>query len=200
MIKAILFDYYGVISMVKVTGAGFVPRMAKAFSTDIDTAQKIRETYWRDLQTGELSEEKFWQSVEHDLGKQLTTKQKDIWSSDEERSPNPEILDFAKWLRERGFMTGVFSNVMPHSLRALRKESVYDGFDPVLFSCEIGMVKPEMDFYQLALDRLNLPAQEVLFIDDQERNLSPARVLHMQTVLATDPKQIIHDVKKTLSL
>lgn len=200
MIKAVLFDYYGVISMIKVTGDGFVPRMAKAFGVNQDAAQKIREKYWRELQIGSLSEEAFWENVEKDLGKTLSAEQRNIWTSDEERAPNEHILDLAEELRDKGYITGIFSNVMPHSLEALRKASVYEGFDPVLLSCEDGMVKPEPDFYQLALQKLDLPAQEVLFIDDQERNLIPAREIGMKTILAKDPQQIIHDVKKTLSL
>ena len=44
------------------------------------------------------------------------------------------------------------------------------------------MVKPDPRIYRLAADRLSLPIEECLFIDDKEPNVVAARELGMSTV------------------
>ncbi|MEO6144011.1 MAG: HAD family phosphatase [Dermatophilaceae bacterium] len=47
-------------------------------------------------------------------------------------------------------------------------------FDAVVISGEVGMRKPEPEIYELALDRIGLPAGECVFIDDMPHNIAAA--------------------------
>jgi len=47
-------------------------------------------------------------------------------------------------------------------------------FDVVVISGEVGMRKPERDIFDLALDRIGLPAGECVFIDDMAHNVAAA--------------------------
>ncbi|MCC5947568.1 MAG: HAD family phosphatase [Nitriliruptoraceae bacterium] len=47
-------------------------------------------------------------------------------------------------------------------------------FEHVLASCHLGVRKPEARFYEAILDRLALPADEVLFVDDRAENIAGA--------------------------
>ena len=55
-------------------------------------------------------------------------------------------------------------------------------FDAVVISDLVGMRKPEPEIYLLTAERLGLPPQECLFVDDTERNLPCAADLGMGTV------------------
>jgi putative hydrolase of the HAD superfamily len=61
-------------------------------------------------------------------------------------------------------------------------------------SCEVGFVKPQKEFYELAVKDLVVLPGECIFIDDDENNLLPAEKLGMKTVLAKKPEQIVEDV------
>jgi epoxide hydrolase-like predicted phosphatase len=50
----------------------------------------------------------------------------------------------------------------------------HEMFDGVVISGEVGMRKPEREIFELALDRIALPAGECVFIDDMPHNVSAA--------------------------
>ncbi len=50
----------------------------------------------------------------------------------------------------------------------------HEMFDAVVISGEVGMRKPEPGIFELALDRIGLPAGECVFIDDMAHNIAAA--------------------------
>jgi putative hydrolase of the HAD superfamily len=55
-------------------------------------------------------------------------------------------------------------------------------FDAVVVSCEFGLAKSDPAIYRLCLERLALPAAEVLFVDDQADNLAGAATVGLRTL------------------
>lgn len=108
------------------------------------------------------------------------------------------VYSLAAQLRAKGIVTGILSNMYPTSADKLRVEGFYEGFDPVVISSSEHLAKPEPDFFRLALDRLSMPGDEVLFIDDQERFREAAESFGMRFITAVSPRQIIDDVKALL--
>ncbi len=51
-----------------------------------------------------------------------------------------------------------------------------------LSSCYVGLRKPELAIYQLALDIFGAPPQRVLFIDDREENVAAAAAAGMKAI------------------
>ena len=56
-------------------------------------------------------------------------------------------------------------------------------FDSVMFSCDIGLRKPETEFYIKALKKFNINAENSIFIDDNIKNLYPFEELGGKTFL-----------------
>ena len=56
-------------------------------------------------------------------------------------------------------------------------------FDAWVISGEVGVRKPDAAIYSLAAERIGLPPQECVFVDDLPGNLKPARTLGMATVV-----------------
>jgi HAD superfamily hydrolase (TIGR01509 family) len=50
----------------------------------------------------------------------------------------------------------------------------HEMFDTVVISGEVGMRKPERAIFELALDRIGLPAGECVFVDDVAPNIAAA--------------------------
>lgn len=56
-------------------------------------------------------------------------------------------------------------------------------FDDIVVSAEVGMAKPRPEIFRLAADRLGLPPEACVFVDDWDKNVDAARVVGMQAVL-----------------
>ena len=56
-------------------------------------------------------------------------------------------------------------------------------FDDIVVSAEVGMAKPRPEIFRLAADRLGLPPDACVFVDDWDKNVEAARAVGMQAVL-----------------
>jgi len=97
--------------------------------------------------------------------------------------PDPAMFALVEDLRAAGVRVGLLSNSWGNTYPRERIDAL---FDPVVISGEVGMRKPLAPIYQLALERLDLPAKRVLFIDDAEPNILGARCVGLQAFLHTD--------------
>ena len=53
-------------------------------------------------------------------------------------------------------------------------------FEPMIFSDQLGVLKPELEAFRLAVERIGVPAGDVLFIDDTAANVEGARAAGLQ--------------------
>jgi putative hydrolase of the HAD superfamily len=77
---------------------------------------------------------------------------------------------------------------------------VWDLFDVHVISEQVGMAKPDPAIYELTLERLGLPGQVCVFVDDHPRNLPPAEALDITTVLATDEASTVAELEGLLGV
>ncbi len=73
-------------------------------------------------------------------------------------------------------------------------------FDAIVISGEEGVRKPDRAIYETALERMALPANEIVFVDDLEGNLEPARHLGMTTVHHTSGAGTVTQLERLLGL
>ena len=59
----------------------------------------------------------------------------------------------------------------------LRQMSVFQHFEGEIISCEVHLIKPEKEIYQLLLDTYNLEPEQTMFIDDRVENVEAAATL-----------------------
>jgi putative hydrolase of the HAD superfamily len=192
VIKAVLFDFGGVLSEGGKAGA-IRSVFAKAYGVPADSL-RFEQSGLQALK-GLISDDEFLAAMNqrHPDAPPVTKRQFMATASALTRCE--PVYQLAQMLRDHGIATGLFSNTLRMTVTYLRGRGLYDAFDPLLLSCDMHTLKPELQFYQLALDRLGLPPHEVLLIDDQQKFLDPARTMGMRTILATSPQQIVHDTK-----
>jgi len=76
----------------------------------------------------------------------------------------PEVPAVLAELRAAGYATAILSNGSPAMLEsAVRASGLAPLFDHVLSVEEVGVFKPHPSVYQLAVDRLGIPAREIAF-------------------------------------
>lgn len=97
-------------------------------------------------------------------------------------------LDESMWtivdeLRARDIVVTVLSNSWgdryPH-------ERMAGTFDDLVISERVGQRKPDPAIYALAAERIGIPVQECVFIDDLDLNVEAARRVGMDGILHTD--------------
>jgi putative hydrolase of the HAD superfamily len=72
-------------------------------------------------------------------------------------------------------------------------------FETVVDSGFVGCRKPEAKIYALTLDRIGLPAESCLFVDDVQVNCEGAERAGMTAVHFQDNEQAIADVRAALA-
>jgi 2-haloacid dehalogenase len=77
----------------------------------------------------------------------------------------PDVLDAITALRKLGLRLVLLSNMTDAALQAgLKKADIDHAFEAVLSTDQIRSYKPDPKAYQLAIDYLQLPREEVLFV------------------------------------
>ena len=113
--------------------------------------------------------------------------------------PDAAMLAAVETARAHGVRTGLVSN-------SWGAGEVYDRerfgalFDAVVISGEVGLRKPDPAIYELALERMGVPAARVVFVDDLPGNLKPARALGMTTIAHSDTDATLEQVERALQI
>ena len=97
----------------------------------------------------------------------LEASQRD-WLSREQ--VHPDVHALLDGLRERGLRLGIVSNCStPRRFvdRALEEQGLIERMDAVVFSCEVGKVKPHPAIFEQALAELEVDPERALFVGDR---------------------------------
>ena len=70
--------------------------------------------------------------------------------------------------------------------------------DDVIISAEVHKIKPNADFYQLLLDKYNVNPDEMLFVDDNQKNVDGAKKLGIKTIKIDKGMDVCSEVMKFL--
>ncbi len=109
---------------------------------------------------------------------------------------NKQLFKKVFVLKRQGYKIAILSDQWHLSKDALIEKRDAKKFDVVVVSCDMGVRKPDPKIYKIVLKKLNLPASQTLFIDNQEWNLVPAQKLGMKTILFKDNKQLFKDFER----
>jgi putative hydrolase of the HAD superfamily len=93
-------------------------------------------------------------------------------------------------LRDRGLRTGLIT-VCSEDVPRIWPETLFHGlFDAEVFSSSVGLRKPDPRIYALALDELEVPASEAMFVGDGANDeLAGAERVGMTSVMLEVPPE-----------
>ena len=102
-----------------------------------------------------------------------------------------ELMAFAASLRRR-VRTAIISNSADGARREeLGRYALDEGFDPIIYSHEVGMAKPDPAIFELACSLMSVAPAEMIFVDDVPGHTEAARGLGIHGILHRDtPKTI----------
>ncbi|HEX6462171.1 MAG TPA: HAD family phosphatase [Candidatus Saccharimonadales bacterium] len=199
--KTVLFDWEGVMGKNDTRPFGWLMnRLPQEYAVSEADAVSALHAAIPDFLRGKVNNSTFWNQVGASLGVTFTKEFQDtIWREWHGADVLPEMEQLVTYVKGLGLRAVVFSNILPTSAARIRELAGYEGFDAEILSCEVGSCKPEPEIYQLALKAAQCLPENCIFIDDQEKNLVPARELGMTTILAVNTVQIIQETKQLVS-
>jgi putative hydrolase of the HAD superfamily len=195
MIKAVIFDYDGVVKKSQKLSLDIVDLYKISVEEYEEFSPQLKPIIEK-FDKGLIDEEKFWMEFSDAIGKIMPEKcgEKAKKMYKDKFVFFPEVIGLIEKLKSEGFRLSILSNMFPYQAKIIKETNECSLFDDVFFSCERGLTKPDSEFYELVIREMNVRPQECLFIDDKEENLLPAEKLGMKTVLAKKPDQIVKDV------
>jgi putative hydrolase of the HAD superfamily len=115
--------------------------------------------------------------------------------------PNPPMIELMRELKAAGYRMAMLTNNVREWEPLWRSMLPVDEiFETVVDSGFVGCRKPEPQIYELTLERIGLPAEACLFIDDLPHNCEGARKAGMSAVHFRDNEQAIGEIRAALGL
>lgn len=193
-ISGVLLDWSGVFT-VGSFHRRLIHRLAEQFGLEVNKVEKAYRARQKRIMLGEWSLGTFWANLSASLG---------IWAPMDtfetifvaSVAPRWEMYELLQALPPE-LRIGMLSNNFPVISDYLRAEGSFERFDAVVFSNEVGAIKPERKAFEIALMRMEVPAKEILFVDDNPHNLEAARVLGFQTHHFTDVDTLVNQLEQS---
>ncbi len=204
-IKAIIFDIGGVLRLggysKKIYGKhrtlGVHNYVSRKLGISIDQYFDSIDTAYSKSIEGKISEKKVSQTLAKNL-KTSEKKLKKLFTQAYKKNFkfNKQLFKQALKFKEQGYKIAILSDQWPLSKPAHIGQRLKNNFNPIVVSCDVGVRKPNLKIYRIILKKLKLPANQTIFIDNQEWNLKPAKKLGMNTILFQNNKQLFKQLSK----
>jgi putative hydrolase of the HAD superfamily len=199
-IQYIYFDLGGVVLDFK---GGFA-RLAPVVDRPQEAIENAYFAHAEPAARGTISAPEFWARIRQDL--KLNHDNGEFDYEGHRTDSFAPISETHQLMRElsANYRIGILSNtesgVYEH---ALRKGHIPDiAYANVIKSCEVGMVKPEKEIYQLAQDHAGVSGLAILFVDDRAENIEAAESFGWHGVLfdSTRPADAVAQIREKLSV
>lgn len=194
MVTTILFD----LSEVLLRGMlGVQDRLAAVLPYSPETIHRqYSDPEWARLLTGRMFEVEYWRVISrrYTWGLPVDFLTKAVRENFGEIEGTREVI---LKLRSAGYRLGLLSNHVREWVDELESRYPFHHlFDRVLFSCHIGMRKPERSAFIHALTSLRASPAETMFIDDDIKNITAARELGLFVTPFHSPLQLVADLRR----
>jgi len=197
-LNAVIWDLGGVL----VRTEDYHPRQMLADRFGMTRLELEELVYWGEsgsmAQRGEIDSEQHWDNILRILSlkaDELEGFKREFWRGD--------VVDFELINTIRAYKANFKTGLLSNAFSDLRHVITHiwnfaDAFDEMVISAEVGLVKPDLRIYQLALDRLGILADQAIFIDDFIENVEGAQRAGMQAVVFKNLDQIRTELRRNL--
>lgn len=188
MIKNLIFDLGGVIITLAPDEA-----LRRFKSLGLENAEEQMDAYTQmgifgQLEEGKISAEAFREELSRQVGREVTYNEcRYAWLGYVKEVPQRN-LDALLRLRSEGYRIILLSNTNPYMMSWVRSTE-FDGhghsidyyMDACYLSYQLGVMKPDTEFFHRVLMTEKIMASETLFIDDGPRNVATASQIGIRT-------------------
>ena len=186
MIKAIIFDFFGV----------FCPDLywnwLSSIVGDLDYRREFFLELSKKVDKSLITREEFNKTLAEELG--VSLEEVNINMGVRIRI-NQEGVELASELKKK-YKIGLLSNAS-NILRdeILGKYDLEKYFDEIVISSEVQHIKPEPAMFEEIIRRLGVKNDEAVFFDDHQKNVDAAEKLGIQSLLYESNEKFVEDLK-----
>ena len=189
MIKAIFFDYDGVLTTDKTGSLTTSRYLSQATGIPFSAVKAAFSRYNKDLTLGKRTHSQIWHEVCSALGQELGIG---LLNEAFESTPmNAAMFSLARRLRENYFV-GIITDNKKDRIDYLKQHQDLESlFSPIVVSAEVGATKENAKIFLHALHCAGVSAEESVFIDNSKDNLVAPSALGFKTIFHDDEKNDI---------
>jgi len=189
MIKAVIFDFFGVLST-----EGFRLFCDTYFPDNKDKRRQALELVTQH-DAGSVTKDQYANGLAKLAGVSLEV----VYEHMSANKPNKLLLDYIRKELKPKYKVSVLSNAGDNYISQVLNPADLDMFDDIILSYQYGMVKPQVEIFELAAERLGVLTTECLFIDDSQSHCDGARRAGMKTIFYKDLFDFKKQIGKILS-
>ena len=207
-VKAIVCDFGGVLTTPLLSAFAAVQdevgvsaeNLGRAMREGLEEGEEL--PLFR-LERGEISEDEFLDRLEDGLESLLGHRphlRRFRHTFFEALDPNEPMIELMRELKASGLKMAMLTNNVREWEPLWRSMLPVDEiFEEIVDSAFVGCRKPERRIYELTLERIGMPAEACLFIDDLQPNCEGAEAAGMRAVRFRDNEQAIAEIRAALS-
>jgi epoxide hydrolase-like predicted phosphatase len=189
VIKAIIFDFFGVLA---VRGTPSFRKAHLAADPEKNSQAKLLND---ELGRGNLGYDDFISGLAKIGGVDRST----VLQFTEDYQPNSELLEYMRDNLKPKYKLGIISNAGDDWVLKILGEDNYKLFDDVVLSYKVGLIKPEPEIYEMSAKNLEVKPGECVFIDDILTYCQGAENIGMNTIWYQDFKQMKKELEALLN-
>lgn len=190
MIKAIVFDCYGVLA-----GQSFWDTYRAAGGDPVKDREFIHEMLGR-ANAALISNTDFAAAIADRIG--ISTEE---WLAATVRtqSPNEPLFAYITSVLKPIYKIGLLSNANVGSVERRLSPEQLALFDAFVVSGEVGCMKPDREIFQIVADRLGITFDEMVFVDDLKQFTGAAESYGIRSIQYRDLEDLKHQLERLLA-
>jgi putative hydrolase of the HAD superfamily len=197
-IRAVIFDIGGVLLRTDDTSGRDAWEQRLGLATGELERLVFGSAISQQAALGLVSEDAVWAHMATTFGLNAAQQQAlehDFWSGEQ---LDTTLVQYLRALRPR-YRTAFLSNAWSGAREVhTHRYKIADAVDVMVLSCEVGLAKPDPRIYRLTAERLGVPPEAAVFVDDIERNVIAAREVGMRGVQFVSAEQTVADLRRML--
>jgi putative hydrolase of the HAD superfamily len=192
MIKAIFFDFDGVLTLDKTGSYTICKYISKAAGVDFEKLSRAYKKFNNDLLFGKTTHEKIWNSLCVELAAEIDINH--LYDSFINTPLNIPIIDLVKKLKILYKTSIITDNKKDRIAAVIDKQKLAEIFNSIIVSADIGSGKDNAEIFYKAADSVNVKFKECIFIDNNENNLIVPEKLGMNVIFYDHEKNDADDL------
>lgn len=186
MIKVIAVDLGGVYFFWNYDD--YCASMSKACNKDFRMIKTVLNKKIREAHVRKISDRDYWKyfckntkaKISYNDFESITLKH---------YKPNKPVINLMKKLRKK-YKIALIANQTPVVEKIEKRYKFYKNFDFNLSSYIVKMQKPHKNIFNFLIKKAKCKPEEIIFIDDKNSNLVPAKQLGIKTILFKNLNQL----------